>query len=152
MKNKFTGMILTFLIASIFGFQSIGPGNLTYAQSLYHVENVPGSGGSSNTDNSSGSSHTLATTMFVLCGVAVASLLVYKFFIQEKDTTGSQKADSSSADLANPGFKLSFEKVLRRENTKHSNIDLPVNFYLGIENNFADLKKKSFILGVSVKL
>lgn len=152
MKLKFSGVILTILIALIFGFQSVVSVNAAYAQSLYHVEDLPGAGGSTTPSSSSGSSHALETTVFVLCGVAVAGLLVYKFFIQKKDTTDNQTADSSSAALLNSKNNFSVEKVLLQKSNKYAIFDPPVNFYVGIKNNFADLRKKSFILGVSIKL
>lgn len=149
MKFQFSGVVFIFLLIFIFGFQAIVTNNLTYGQSVYHVENKIGGSGSSNNSNSSSKSN-ITTTIFIAGGIVIAGLLIYKFFIEKSPGKKDQKSDSSSAQII-PGNKFEKDNSILNAYRKIYE-EFPVNFYVGIKNNFADLRKKSFILGVSIKL
>ena len=138
------------LITIIFGLQSVISNNSTFGQSIYHIEDVPGSSGNSTTPPNSSSGGINVTFIYVAGGLVVAGLLVYKLFIEKNENNKEKKSDSSSSMLKIPdGFLAGQQSFVDK---KKLNIDLPVNFYMGIKDNFADLRKKSFILGVSIKL
>ena len=150
MKLNFLKALMIFFISLAFGFTTITGSNSAKAQSLYHVNDVPGGGGSGSSSSSGQSS---GTALFIIFGVAVAALIVYKYLIA--DNSGDKdkgKSDSTSTGSLLKDFPEIHTASGRFQKLSHKLQDLPMNFYVGIRNDYFDLRKKTLVFGMKIKI
>jgi hypothetical protein len=151
MKLNLLKTLMIFFISLVFGFTTINGSNTAKAQSLFRVNDVPGGGGSGSSSSSIGQSS--GTTLFIIFGVAVAALVAYKYLIADNSGNNDKgKSDSTSTGSLLRDFPEIHTASSQFQKLSHKLQDLPMNFYVGIRNNYFDLRKKTLVLGMKIKI
>jgi hypothetical protein len=116
----------------------------TWAQSNLRIFDVPGGGNNGTNQTDEGSNN---STIYIVGGLVIAGILAYALFFKEKkadtDTTASL---SSPSDYSNISRFDSFE-----EEFQTAKEEIPVDIFLGVNNDKAILNNKIYQLGLRVK-
>lgn len=149
MFGKTLEQFFTITITLIIAAQIILAPNIE-AQSIESInDGIGGSGGSSTVQEDSNP----GTTLFVLAGVAVAALLIYKFvFYKEKKSDVDEPGDSTITDSQS----LLQQNILRIEENRSVEInkfknELPVNLFLGLTQSGIAKNEKHIRVGLSYR-
>ena len=123
------------------------PTSLNFAQSPLQINNVPGSGGTNNSNQSSSSDKTF---IYVAGGAILVGIVVYAL-LKEKKKDKESESDTTEAinDLNLRGF-ANYSNNINSELDKAKDT-IPVNLFLGIKNESNFLSSKRYMLGVSVR-
>lgn len=126
---------------SIFTFQSV-----TFAQSNLRIFENPGGGGSGTTQTEDSNDN---TTIYVVGGLLIAGILVYALVFKkdkkvESDTTASLNSQLIYSEAH--GFDSTNEELQKVKDK------IPVDLFLGIRNNEAFMRDRTYLVGVRVKL
>jgi hypothetical protein len=116
----------------------------TWAQSNLRIFDVPGGGNNGTNQTDEGNDN---STIYIVGGLVIAGILAYALFFKEKkadtDTTASL---SSPSDYSNISRFDSFE-----EEFQTAKEEIPVDIFLGVNNDKAILNNKIYQLGLRVK-
>ncbi len=137
--NFFSKTVAVFLVLAITMLSSE-----TWAQSNLRIFDVPGGGNNGTNQTDEGSNN---STIYIVGGLVIAGILAYALFFKEKkadtDTTASL---SSPSDYSNISRFDSFE-----EEFQTAKEEIPVDIFLGVNNDKAILNNKIYQLGLRVK-
>jgi len=137
--NFFSKTVAVFLVLAITMLSSE-----TWAQSNLRIFDVPGGGNNGTNQTDEGSNN---STIYIVGGLLIAGILAYALFFKEKkadtDTTASL---SSPSDYSNISRFDSFE-----EEFQTAKEEIPVDIFLGVNNDKAILNNKIYQLGLRVK-
>lgn len=137
--NFFFKTVAVFLVLAITMLSSE-----TWAQSNLRIFDVPGGGNNGTNQTDEGSNN---STIYIVGGLVIAGILAYALFFKEKkadtDTTASL---SSPSDYSNISRFDSFE-----EEFQTAKEEIPVDIFLGVNNDKAILNNKIYQLGLRVK-
>lgn len=149
MFKKVLRRFFTILITLIVAAQFILAPNID-AQSIESInEGIGGGSGSTSVDESGNS----GTTLLVLAGVAVAALLLYKFvFYKDKNPAIEENSDSTKTDSQS----MLQKKVFQFGERNYSEInklkdEIPVNLFVGLNQNSFVKNEKHFRIGLSYR-
>ncbi|MBV6419365.1 MAG: hypothetical protein DAHOPDDO_00581 [Ignavibacteriaceae bacterium] len=137
--NFFSKTVAVFLVLAITMLSSE-----TWAQSNLRIFDVPGGGNNGTNQTDEGNDN---STIYIVGGLVIAGILAYALFFKEKkadtDTTASL---SSPSDYSNISRFDSFE-----EEFQTAKEEIPVDIFLGVNNDKAILNNKIYQLGLRVK-
>lgn len=137
--NFFFKTVAVFLVLAITMLSSE-----TWAQSNLRIFDVPGGGNNGTNQTDEGNDN---STIYIVGGLVIAGILAYALFFKEKkadtDTTASL---SSPSDYSNISRFDSFE-----EEFQTAKEEIPVDIFLGVNNDKAILNNKIYQLGLRVK-
>lgn len=137
--NFFFKTVAVFLVLAITMLSSE-----TWAQSNLRIFDVPGGGNNGTNQTDEGNDN---STIYIVGGLVIAGILAYALFFKEKkadtDTTASL---SSPSDYSNIFRFDSFE-----EEFQTAKEEIPVDIFLGVNNDKAILNNKIYQLGLRVK-
>jgi hypothetical protein len=144
-KKIKTTAIFTLLI---FALEIILFSPSAYPQSINRIdENIGGSG----TNTTSGDSQNDNTLLYIVAGVIVVGLIVWKVFLDKKEpkTKNDVKTDSTKASLDT----IFYNNLSERESELHRiQNQIPFEIFLGLKNNGQDIPWKNLTLGSKFKL
>lgn len=139
-SNYFKTLAVVFIIA--FTFQ------IAFAQSIEGINENIGGGQRTNSQTDSKNGNTF---LYVAAGAIVVGLIVWKVFLDKKDTQAKDeiKTDSTKADLNKTFYNNLSNHDLQLEKIQNQ---IPFEIFLGLQNDEQAIPRKNLTLGFRFKL
>jgi hypothetical protein len=137
---------LPLMILLTFSFQVIFFSPEIYAQGMSKINDLPG-GGSGSTSQNQDTGGNDSATLLIVGVVIIAGILVYKLVIDKDEPKAEEKKDSTSNQSLLIRDSASKKNQLTSAVRKME--QLPVNLYVGIQQAGIILQERKLIFGVS---